>query len=154
MRDQIICELGNGNIRIVLDSRTEGRTESYDRAWRRWNSFCRDIFRLESSNLDGVPAEEVDLIARAFLEMYRGANFCPTTGKIVGKRKKPMVGQTIKEVTRALGKTLWDNFEFSPFHKKGDRNNEMTPNITDLLSGMESISPSTQYQKAITPDLL
>ena len=30
----------------------------------------------------------------------------------------------------------------------------MTPNITDLLSGMESISPSTQYQKVITPDLL
>ena len=30
----------------------------------------------------------------------------------------------------------------------------MTPNIRDLLSGMESISPNSKYQKAMTPDLL
>ena len=30
----------------------------------------------------------------------------------------------------------------------------MTPNIRDLLSRMESISPSTQFQKTMTPDLL
>ena len=113
-----------------------------------------DYFGIKDPNLDGISAMEIDIITRTFLELYRESNFCPRTGRIVGERKKPMVYNTVKEVARSLGKTLWDNFEFSPFHKKGNRGNEMTPNIRDLLSGMESISPNSKQQKAMTPDLL
>ena len=141
------------NIRIVFDAKTEARVESYDRIFRRWRAFCRDFFDGQHPNLNGIPSDETDFIVRAFLEIYRGSGFA-VTGEINGERQTAMAGSTIKEVVRSLGKTLWDNFKWSPFHKEGDRDKELTPNVTDLLSALESISPNKKIQKAMTPDLL
>lgn len=113
-----------------------------------------DSVGIKDAKLDRIPADKINLIARAFLKMYWGANFFPTKRKIVGKRKKTMVRKTIKEVTHALGKMLWDQIEFILFHKKGNQGNKMTPNIIDLLSKMENISPNSNIQKTMIPDLL
>ena len=65
-----------------------------------------------------------------------------------------MVGNTIKEVVCSLGKTLWNRYRQCPFHQQDSRDGDYTANISDLLAAMTSVSPGTNSQKAITPELL
>ena len=103
--------------------------------------------------MEVILADESRFYLRAFIEIYRVARF-DQSGKITGKYRPALEGETVREAVRSLAKTHVDCFGKSPFHRQVDRSFGLFPELERQLSAMEKLSPNKKVQKAITPDFL
>ena len=152
-QDTLFRASSNSNFRIVIDSKTEARSESNDRVWRRWESYCDEYLGRPDPSLVGLSPEDTEFACRTFIELYRGSNFS-VTGSITGQRKVPMAGLTVREAISTLGATMRHDFGAHPFHTETGSNQEYKINVQEHLTAINSVSPSRKYQKAITPEFL
>ena len=65
-----------------------------------------------------------------------------------------MAGQTVRETVRSLAKTHLNMYRSSPFHRQGDINQGLFPELERQLTAMEKTSANKKIQKAITPHFL
>jgi hypothetical protein len=153
-RDLLLRAGKRANARIIYDSKSEGRAETGDRVWRRWLGFCKAFADESDPYLERVPPSEIPTILRAFLELYRESSFT-TEGVFHGSNKTPLAGSTIRSAAGSLGAKFRDHIGWSPLHCRSSENKEaLTPEINDLIKGMESLAPNANRQKALTPSLL
>lgn len=62
----LLCAASSGAARNIFDARTEGRSERYDRHWRRWCSFCDYYLDGEDPSLARVPDDKRRFVLRAY----------------------------------------------------------------------------------------
>ena len=103
------------------------------------------------AQLHDLSADERELLLRAFLECYRVSQWTPS-GRLLGQRKEPLVGSTVRSAASALATAFRDSLQFSPLHDQSGT--QFLPSIKALFRAMDNISPPEQRQKAITPKLL
>jgi hypothetical protein len=150
-RDFLLCHSGPANHRIVLDSKQEEAHEKRDRVWRRWISFCTEAGIDSNPFLLKLQPPETELIIRAFLSLYRVAEWSPA-GAILGKRKSPVVSSTVRDAAGNLAAAFRSHFQRSPVHIEGST--QLLPTIRALLKAFDNADPPPNRQKAITPRLL
>ena len=104
---------------LEYDSRLEASNESGNRVWRRWKHFLRSI-ELHHSEVHKLSQDEQDLVSRAFLETYRGANF-DQSGRVAGGRKRPMAEGTLRSAAGSVAVAYRGRNRPSPFHLEDGR---------------------------------
>ncbi len=70
---------------ILFESKQEESNEKQDQVWRRWLSFCTLSGVADDPFLLTVPELGWELLLRAFLALYRNAEWSPA-GTFAGKR--------------------------------------------------------------------
>ena len=119
--------------------------------WRRWTDFCERTGSGDDPFLTVLSIVERELMARAFLNFYRTADW-DIHGRFTGHREKPMVAGSLRQAAGNLATSFRINFRESPMHVTGTPH--LLPSIRALLQASDNVNPPTRRQKAINPKLL
>jgi hypothetical protein len=136
---------------IIFDSKQEGTHEDKDRAWRRWQGFCRASGKHTDPFLTDLSPRERDVYAKSFVQCYRTADWT-VDGDLKGIRERNLATSTLRTATGHVAATFRDHFKPSPFHVEGSTN--LRNQINELCRSYENVDPLPEKQKAITPKLL
>jgi hypothetical protein len=148
----VLRHAGTGARRIILDSKQEAAHEKYDRVWRRWSDFCDAAGIADNKSLVDVPKDASELISQTFLSLYRTAAW-DKSGSLVGERRHPVVGGTVRDAASQLATAFRDHYQRSPLHGvKGST--KLLPSVRALLRAFDKVDQPQNRQRAVTPKFL
>ena len=137
------------NCRIVMDAQQESTNEKFNRAWRRWENFCRREYCGVSPLLEGVSNDNAALLLKSFFELLRKSKF-NVNGSFQGYHQRRMAILTIKGTASSLSSAFRLRIRRNPLHCSSNQKVKLVE-LTNLFNAFKKISPSSKQQKVLTP---